>query len=179
MYKIFTFILFTLVFQACKNNKAQVREPIQHSRNQVDYHSVDRNKNLNKREENYIKKIIDQDTIHNYVNSGHGFWYYKVKENPKGKLPKTNDWLTINYELKDLSNNTIYSSEEIGEKKYHVDHENYFRGFHEAIKLLREGEEAMFIFPSNSAYGYHGDEKRIGQNIPLKMKLKIIKIEKK
>ncbi len=141
--------------------------------------SVEMNRNLNKREEVYIKQMIKKDSLHQYINSGHGFWYYYIKKNPASKkYPQTHDWVTLNYELRDLSNNIIYSSKEIGEKKYHVDHENYFRGFHEAVKLLKEGEEALFIFPSNAAYGYHGDENRIGQNIPLQMHLKIIKIEK-
>ncbi len=178
--KIYFILLLFLGLFACKNNKQSARQPVNHQVNHVDMRSVNYNKDLNKREELYIKKMIKNDSLHQYINSGHGFWYYYIKKNPTtDKFPQTHDWVTLNYELRDLSNNIIYSSKEIGKKKYHVDHENYFRGFHKAVKLLKEGEEAMFIFPSNAAYGYHGDEKRIGQNIPLQMKLKIIKIDHK
>ncbi len=178
MNNILIIILVIFSFQACKNNKTQAREPIKHQTQTVDKESIERNKGLNKREEDFIKNLISKDNKNNYINSGHGFWYYYITKKNEAKSIKSDDWVILNYELKDLSDNIIYNSDEIGEKKYHVDHENYFRGFHEAVKILKEGEEAEFIFPSNAAYGYHGDEKRIGQNIPLKMKLKIIKINK-
>jgi len=92
--------------------------------------------------------------------------------------PVESDRVVLTYEIRDLSDNIIYSFDEIGEKTYIVDKENIFRGFREAVKLLKEGEEALFLLPSNAAYGYHGDEKRIGHNIPLKLHLTIKKIIK-
>jgi len=176
--KIIISILF-LSFFSCKNHKQSAREPIQHTQGGADMKSVELNRNLNQREEDYILKMIKKDSLHEYHNSGHGFWYYYIKKNDSSTVfPETDDLLSINYEIRDLSGNLIYSQEEIGEKKYHVDHENYFRGFYNAIKLLKEGEKALFIFPSNSAYGYHGDENKIGQNIPLKVMIHIIKINK-
>jgi len=170
-------ILLLLSF-ACKNNNQAVREPVQHNRSTVDMESVNHNKNLNKREEAYILKLITQDSLHHYINSGHGFWYFYKSKKESGQTVKPGDYVVLNYDIKDLSDNTIYSSKEIGEKKYLADHENYFRGFREAVKLLKEGEEAVFIFPSSAAYGYHGDEKKIGSNIPIKVDIKIIKINK-
>ena len=163
---------------ACKNNNQAAREPVQHSRSTVDMNSVNHNKNLNKREEAYILKMIAQDSLHYYIDSGHGFWYYYKTKKESGQTVKSGDHVVLNYEIKDLSDNTIYSSQEIGQKKYWADHENVFRGFREAVKLLKEGEEAVFLFPSSAAYGYHGDEKKIGPSVPLKVNLKIIKINK-
>ncbi len=179
MYKIFYLFLSILLFNACKNNNQTAREPIQHKQGGADMKSVQLNKELNQKEENYILQMIKKDSLHTYHNSGHGFWYYYIdKKDDKAKRVQSEDLLSLNYEIKDLSDNIIYSKDEIGNVKYHVDHENYFRGFHDAVKLLKEGEKAVFIFPSNSAYGYHGDEKKIGQNIPLKVMIKINKIEK-
>jgi gliding motility-associated peptidyl-prolyl isomerase len=179
MYKSIIISLFTLFIFSCKNNKQPAREPIQYNQGGADMKSVELNRNLNKREEDYILKMIQKDSLHKYYNSGHGFWYYYIQKKDDSQIyPETDDLVTLTYEIKDLSGNAIYTQKEIGEKKYHVDHENYFRGFHYAVKLLKEGEEALFIFPSNSAYGYHGDEKKIGQNIPLQVKIHIIKIEK-
>ncbi len=178
MNRFLWIIILSVNFLACKNNKQPAREPVQYNRGGADMQSVELNKNLNKREEDYILKMIAKDSMHQYHNSGQGFWYYYIKKNPQSAIfPKTDDVLSLTYEIQDLSGNIIYSKEETGEKKYHVDHENYFRGFHDAVKLLKEGEEALFIFPSNSAYGYHGDEKKIGQNIPLQVKIHILKIE--
>jgi len=179
MNKLLKLILIFSFLLACKNNNQSAREPIQHQRQSVDMFSVKKNKELNKREETYIRKIISQDTLHNYIDSGHGFWYYMLKTvDDKTKIAEPGDKVLLTYQINDLSDNIIYAFAEIGEKWYWVDHENYFRGFREAVKLLREGEEALFIFPSNAAYGVHGDEKKIGNNIPLKMHIKILKINK-
>jgi len=177
MTKLFSILSLIMLLIACKNNNQSVREPLHHSRQHVDMQSVNDNINLNKREEAYIDQMIQQDSLHSYINSGHGFWYYYVTRNKQNEyLPQEGDQVSLQYEIRDLSDNIIYSFDEIGTKTYRVDRENYFRGFREAVKLLHEGEEALFLFPSNAAYGYHGDEKKIGNNIPLKMRLRILKI---
>ncbi len=178
MSKQFLIILLTLSIAACKNNNQTARAPIQHKKPVVDMESVRQNRALNQREEAYIKQMMSKDSLHHYIDSGHGFWYYYVKENKHGETPKAGDKVLLNYEIRDLSGQTIYSAGEIGEKWYRVDHENYFRGFREAVKLLKKGETAWFLFPSSAAYGVHGDEKRIGTNIPLKVKIEIKKINK-
>lgn len=172
------YVLSILLF-SCKNNNQSVREPLNHTRQKVDMKSVNNNRNRNKREEEYIKKLIKQDSTHQYKDSGHGFWYYYEVQKPnEAQKIEVGDKVRLNYEMRDLSNNIIYSTTEIGDKTYWVDHENYFRGFCEAVKLMKKGEEAWFIFPSNAAYGYHGDEKKIGSSVPLKMKLIIKSIKK-
>jgi len=40
-------------------------------------------------------------------------------------------------------------------------------GLREGIKLMHKNEKVTFLFPSHIAYGYHGDDKRIGTNQPL------------
>ncbi len=178
MDKKAVFLLLIILLTGCKNNNQSARAPIQHQKSGVDMKSVRQNQALNRREENYIKKMIKQDSLHHYIDSGHGFWYYFTKQVKQGTKAKAGDKVWLNYEIRDLSNQIIYSASEIGEKSYWVDHENYFRGFREGVKLLKEGESAWFLFPSNAAYGVHGDERRIGTNIPLKVKIKILKIEK-
>ena len=179
MTKFLINISIILLFWSCKNNNQIAREPVQHQKSHVDMESVRHNKALNRREEAYILKMIAQDSIHHYINSGNGFWFYYLKQNQNTKKhAEAGDQISLNYEIKDLSGNIIYSFDEIGNKTYHVDHENYFRGFREAVKLLKEGESAVFFFPSNAAYGFHGDEKKIGTNVPLIVELKIKKIDK-
>ncbi|MCF6174004.1 MAG: diguanylate cyclase, partial [Campylobacteraceae bacterium] len=121
----------------------------------------------NKREEEYIKGLIAKDSM-SFLDSQHGFWYAYLTKNQKDTTQiQAGDKVDLTYEIRDLSDNIIYSFDENGMKKYWVDHENYFRGFREAVKLLKQGEDAWFIFPSGAAYGYHGDEKKIGSNVPI------------
>jgi len=171
-------IILIILSVSCKNNQHTAREPISHEPNKVDMTSVNNNRNLNHREEEYIKQMIGADTLHTYIDSGHGFWYYYIDQNEKAKdYPQAGDKVWLQYEVRDLSNNVIYP--ETKKLTYLVDRENYFRGFREAVKLLKENEKAVFLFPSNSAYGYHGDEKEIGSNVPLKVYINILKVEKK
>jgi len=37
-------------------------------------------------------------------------------------------------------------------------------GLRDGIKLLHKNEKVTFLFPSHIAYGYHGDNKKIGTN---------------
>ena len=151
-----------------------MREPVLHEKQGVDMESVKNNRDLNRREEQYIKKMIAEDTLHQYIDSGHGFWYYyEKKSDTVTVMPQEGDVVNMEYEIRDLSDNIIYTIAENGKKNYRVDHENLFRGFREGVKLLGAGESAWFLFPSNAAYGYHGDEKKIGSNIPLKVYMKI------
>jgi gliding motility-associated peptidyl-prolyl isomerase len=184
MYKnIITYLTISLLvlntFGCKNNNQSSARQPVSHINKIGDEKSVNLSKNLKQKEEAYIKNMITKDSLHKYVDSGHGFWYYYTQQNTQDTIyPKTGDKVTLNYEIRDLSDNIIYSSEEIGKKSYYVNHENKFRGFIEAVPLLKTNEEAWFLFPSNAAYGFHGDEKKIGQNIPLKIRIKIYQIEK-
>ena len=40
-------------------------------------------------------------------------------------------------------------------------------GLRDGIKLMKKGEIVSFLFPSHMAYGYHGDDKKIGINQPI------------
>ena len=47
-----------------------------------------------------------------------------------------------------------------------------------AIKAyLVEGETITFIFPSYKAYGYYGDQNKIGRNMPISTKVTLLEIE--
>ena len=103
----------------------------------------------------------------------------KMKKNDTATyLPKPNDLVTLTYSIMGFDNDTIYSGEEIGIKKYKVDMEELFPGLRYSVKLLKEGEIATFLFPSSLGYGYQGDANKIGVNVPLKCTLTILRIEK-
>lgn len=62
--------------------------------------------------------------------------------------PQAQDVVYINYDLLSFTNDTIYSSAEIDTVRYVVDQEALFFGLREAVKILKEGEKATFLFPS-------------------------------
>ena len=54
-----------------------------------------------------------------------------------------------------------------------MDKEELFTGLREGLKLMKAGETVTFIFPSQKAYGYYGDENKIGTNTPIISKVTV------
>ena len=100
--------------------------------------------------------------------SSKGYWYTYLVENPTDTLtPKKGDVAFFNYEIKDLKGRIIYSEDELKSQTYAIDKQNIMTGLREGIKLMHKNEKVVFLFPSHIAYGYHGDDKKIGTNQPL------------
>ncbi|WP_108868748.1 gliding motility-associated peptidyl-prolyl isomerase GldI [Aquimarina aquimarini] len=130
--------------------------------------SILRNKELAAREEARIQKIITADSLNNYITSETGFWYfYKKKDSISTITPQFGDIVTFDYNVKDLNGNIIYTQQELKTITYRIDKEELFLGLREGLKLMKQGEMVTFLFPSYQAYGYYGDDNKIGTNIPL------------
>jgi gliding motility-associated peptidyl-prolyl isomerase len=136
--------------------------------------SVERNKKLLEAQQNLIKDIIKNNPQNNYIASEYGFWYYyQTKIETDSITPKFGDIVNFNYDVKDLSGNVIYSAEELKTQHYTMDQEELFTGLREGLKLMKAGETITFLFPSQQAYGYYGDEHKIGTNVPLMCKVTV------
>lgn len=159
-------------------NGPEPRRPIQQKSGSFFKESIERNKKLLEDEEEKIQEIIRRDSLKHYTHGQAGSWYHYLKINDTSTYtPKTGDLVVMNYDVLTLDNDTVYSSDEIGTVSYSVDKQELFMGLRDAVKLLKEGERATFLFPSSLAYGYHGDNDRIGTNVPLKSTVTILKIE--
>ncbi|WP_281542897.1 gliding motility-associated peptidyl-prolyl isomerase GldI [Maribacter aestuarii] len=171
------FLLALIVGIGCEG--PEPRKPIQRKSGSFFKQSVERNRKLLLAEEQKIKKIIENDSLKHYINSAAGSWYHYLVVNDTAKYtPKPDDIVTMTYDILSLENDTIYSENDIGNIAYRVDKEELFQGLRDAVKLLKENEKATFLFPSSLAYGYHGDNNKIGTNVPLKSTITILKIEK-
>ncbi|WP_378176667.1 gliding motility-associated peptidyl-prolyl isomerase GldI [Aquimarina sp. SS2-1] len=168
--------LFTLFF-SCKAPEA--RKPVSISTGSFINESIDRNKELTAREEARILKIIKEDTINKYVASDGGFWYYyEKKDTIATTTAKFGDIVNFNYDIKNLDGDVIYNRKELDTVNYAIDQEDLFFGLREGLKLMKEGETVTFLFPSYQAYGYYGDDHKIGTNIPLISRVTLNKITK-
>ena len=170
--RIVFFIFLAFLMVNCGG--PEPRKPVKVKSGSFFKESVERNKELLALEEKMIQAIIKKDTIHNYVASPNGFWYYfETKNDTATYLPKTNDQILFSYILMSLANDTIYTMEDNGPTSYVVDKEQLFPGLQNAVKLLKISERATFIFPSLQAYGYHGDGNDIGPKTPLKSTIEL------
>lgn len=162
--KILFFITFILlILSSCK--EPQARKPISHSSGTFMNESVERNKKLVKNEEKQIDSIIKNNPKIKYIASQKGYWYHYEQKNDIDTLhPKKGDIAFFDYEIKDIKGTIIYSQEDLKPQIYAVDKQNILMGLRHGIKLMRKKEKVTFLFPSHMAYGYHGDEKKIGTN---------------
>ena len=166
MKKSVILLLLLTFILGCKSPEA--REPISNKSGSFIKESAERNKKLNQKEQEHIQTIIKNHSETEYLSSKSGFWYYyNTKVEQDSITAKFGDIVNFNYNVKDLNGNEIYSSEEISTQNYSMDQEELFTGLREGLKLMKAGETVTFLFPSQKAYGYYGDSKKIGTNIPL------------
>lgn len=156
-----------LAFAGCKQHQ-DARRPISRASGVFMKKSVERNKKLVATEEDLIKNLMKKNPKINYFASTKGYWYsYETRNETDTLTPKKGDIAFFNYELKDLNGAIIYSEVELRPQLYRVDKQEIMTGIREGIKLMRKHEKINFLFPSHIAYGYHGDNKKIGPNQPL------------
>lgn len=157
-----------LAVAGCKSPEA--RRPVTQNSGSFINESIERNKELVAREEAVILKMIEQDSATNYLSSPNGFWYFYNKESSDSlntETPEFGDIVKFDYSIKSFEGTDIYADGELPTKTYLVDKEELFGGLREGLKLMKEGEVVTFVFPSHKAFGYYGDKKKIGTNIPI------------
>lgn len=160
-------LLFGIVLGGCSQQQ-QARPPLSRHEGSFMKESVERNKKLVANEESQIDSIIKSNPAIKYIASDKGYWYHYELQNATDSItPKRGDVAFFDYEVKDLKGNMIYSETELQPQIYYVDKENIMMGLRHGIKLMNKGEKVTFLFPSHMAYGYHGDNKKIGTNQPL------------
>ena len=160
-------ILTAFLVYGCKQSQ-EARRPVSQTSGTFMKKSAERNKKLVATEEGQIDSLIKSNPKVKYLSSTNGFWYTYVVQNTLDTLtPKKGDVAFFNYEIKDLKGKIIYSEAELKPQTYAIDKQNIMTGLREGIKLMHKKEKVIFLFPSHIAYGYHGDEKKIGPNQPL------------
>ena len=159
--------LMTFLVSGCKQSQ-EARRPVSQASGTFMKKSAERNKKLIATEEGQIDSLIKSNPKVKYMASTKGYWYTYLVQNPTDTLtPKKGDVAFFEYEIKDLKGRIIYSEVELKPQTYAIDKQNIMTGLREGIKLMHKKEKVIFLFPSHIAYGYHGDEKKIGPNQPL------------
>ena len=171
-------LLILLVFTLASCGSPEPRRPVKVKSGSFNA-SVERSKKLLALEEGMMNSLMAEDSLREYEHSAAGAcYYYQQKNETASYTPQPDDLVTLTYNVVGFNNDTIYSREEIGILKYKVDKQELFPGLRNSVKLLKEMETATFLFPSSLAYGYHGDNNKIGINVPIKSTITLLKIEK-
>lgn len=176
MRKAAYFLIFSLVVLSCKSPEA--RRPVSQKSGSFIDETIARNKEIVAAEESRILQIIEEDSTNNYISSPDGFWYYyEERDTLSSETPEFGDIVEFDYTIETLDGRNIYSTEELPTRTYAIDQEELFSGLRQGLKLMQEGETVTFLFPSHKAYGYYGDKKRIGTNVPIRSTVTLRDIE--
>ncbi|QJP35310.1 gliding motility-associated peptidyl-prolyl isomerase GldI [Nonlabens sp. Ci31] len=176
LFRTFLIGVLTLSLQSC-SKKIEARKPITTTTSSTIQQSIEKNKKLNAAEEQAIENII-KDLDQKFERSANGFYYSFTKmDSTTGVQPKFGDRVTFEYDVIALNGDTIYSKQELSPITKSLDQEyGVFRGMRAALKLMKTDEEMIVFFPSYSAYGYYGDNNRIGANTPFKSRVRLLGI---
>ncbi|SHH17344.1 gliding motility-associated peptidyl-prolyl isomerase GldI [Flavobacterium defluvii] len=157
-------LLFAVILAGCKQHE-DIRMPISRASGTFMKKSADRNKKLVANEEDVIKKIIKSNPKVKYYATKKGYWFtYDEKSTTETATPKKGDIAYFNLEVKSIDGTIIYSESDLGPQTYYVDKQDIMMGLRDGIKYMKKNETVTFLFPSHIAYGYHGDNKKIGPN---------------
>lgn len=178
LFRFSVILFFAFLFVSCTGQEP--RRPVKVRSGSFIKESADRNKKLYDDEKKMIEAIIEKDTLHTYLSSEQGFWYYYIqRDTVDTDTPRFGDIVQFTYNIEDFNGEMILSEKDTGMQRYKIDQSNQelISGIREGLKLMKTGEEVMFLFPSYKAYGYYGIEERLGSNIPVKSTVKLHSIE--
>ena len=178
MTRLFIILCAFAVVFSCKTPEPRAPQSI--SSGSFVQESIARNKALIKEQEQLILDAIAKDSIANFSASEQGFWFVKtvVDTINNGVRPKFGDQLLFDYQIEDLSRNIIYSKEELSPRSYAMDQQELISGLREGLKMMSVGETMILYLPAHKAYGYYGDQNRIGTNVPLRIMVQLNQLEK-
>jgi FKBP-type peptidyl-prolyl cis-trans isomerase FkpA len=101
---------------------------------------------------------------------------YLIYKRGKGQEAKKGLNATLNYSVRLITGDEIYSSEHQGPKQFTIGSGGVESGLEEAILLLHEGDKAKLVIPSHLAYGLLGDQDRIPPKATLIYDLELLKL---
>jgi len=179
MKKIFLISLIGISLLSCADRE-EARRPVTHGSGSFLKQSIEIGKELVSEEEEIFDSIIKANPDKEYILSQKGYWYTFLEESEtENYLPTVGDLVYFDSEIYSVSGDTIYRKGELQTREYMVDKEEIIIGLRDGLKRLKKGEKAQFLFPSHVAYGYIGDKKRIGMNVPIVYTVTILDIKNK
>ncbi|GGP02200.1 hypothetical protein GCM10010992_05630 [Cloacibacterium rupense] len=169
MKKAFVFLIIVLV--SCAKN-TQVHPPVGGILSEKDLQvSKNRAKNLNLMERNQIQDWINQQD-EKFFATGLNYWI-NIDNLEQRDKKKDGDWVSYQYDLYDFNQEKLYN-EPIKIIDAQLGKFEELKAIDDAVRSLKQGEEAILLVPSVLAFGTYGDDEKIPNDMPLIIKLKIL-----
>lgn len=176
-YKFIGTLALLCTLAACNN--LQPRKPVNRTTSSRLDILVETDKKRYAAEEAAIEQLLEQSNIA-YQRSNYGFYYHFTHKDSLGdRMAQIGDRVTFSYNVIKLNGDTIYNTSELSPITKSLEQEyGIFKGMRKALKLMHEGDQASFYFPSYMGYGSYGDKNRIDPHTPFKSDVKLIAINK-
>ncbi len=94
------------------------------------------------------------------------------------KLAANEDVVKLNYKISLLDGTMVYSSDSTGAMQFKIGKSDVAGGLQEGVKLMHEGDKAIFILPAHLAYGLTGDGDKIKHYATLVIDAEVLEIKK-
>jgi FKBP-type peptidyl-prolyl cis-trans isomerase len=175
MKKMNKFVFILLLLLSCGNkqdDKYQYVDKQQSDKEDVKNSLEKANRYLLVQEAEYINDYIERHKL-NVIQTGTGLRYQIVSQGD-GELICEGDVVTIEYEVRLLNGDLIYSSQNDGRKTFLVGRGGVESGLEEAILKLRKNSTAILILPAHLAHGLIGDGNKVPPRATLVYRLKVI-----
>ncbi len=169
---VFAVMSIVCIMEACSDGAERAKNAGFANNKQQKDSLEDINRRLVSQEKEAINEYILNSGA-DFVKTGTGLCYRIINQGDS-ELIRTGDIIVLDYELRLLNGDLIYSSDESGKKVFVVGHGGVESGLEEAILHLHRGDEAEIIIPSHLAYGLAGDGDRIPIRSTLVYKVKVI-----
>ena len=129
-----------------------------------------------KQEAEAAKKL--EDLKAGMTTTASGLMYKITKSNPEGKAPKAGDMVSVHYAGKLTNGQEFDNSFKRGEPiEIPIGVGQVIKGWDEGIQLLKEGEAATLLIPSELGYGTRGAGGVIPPNAWLIFDVELVKVK--
>jgi FKBP-type peptidyl-prolyl cis-trans isomerase FkpA len=172
--QLLAFLLIVTGLISCKN-KQEKNANRDLNQGQVTEKLLEANKKVIEFENEQIDKYIS-DSGWKMNKTGTGL-RYMILEKGNGAKTAFDKVVVFEYEVKLISNQVIYSSQQTGPKEFKIGSGGVESGLEEGMLLLRVGDKATFIIPSYLAHGLSGDQDRIPPKATLIYTVKLIDLK--
>lgn len=154
------FVILAVLFISCDTDMSDKNyTPDQNSAKSKKESFVKVNRYLVNTENKEISNYIRRHKL-NVIETGSGL-SYQITKHGEGQKAQKGKIATLDYEIKLITGDVIYSSNESGLKEFKIGRGGVESGLEEAILNMRVGDEAIIIIPSHLAHGLLGDSKKI------------------
>jgi len=167
-------IAIALIFMACKDTGESHNERLadrQKAREALEASNIE----LLSVENQEIEDFIERHRL-DAKKTGSGLRYSIIKQ---GDGEKAQEGMTavINYTIRLLTGDIIYSSDEDEPKKFRIGRGGVESGLEEGILLLNKGDKAIFIMPAHLAHGVPGDGIKIPKRATIVYDVELVNLK--